>query len=77
MDVPLAETGIAEANRAANNLKEEGFTFDIMCVPFFQSLGRSSCYLTEPIPTLPCRYTSLLQRAIKTGLAILEVSFRS
>jgi len=47
VDVPLAETGVAEANRAANNLKEEGFTFDIM-------------------------YTSLLQRAIKTGLAILE-----
>jgi bisphosphoglycerate-dependent phosphoglycerate mutase len=30
VDVPLADTGVAEANRAAANLKEEGFTFDIM-----------------------------------------------
>jgi len=36
-----------EAHRAAKNLKEEGFTFDIL-------------------------YTSMLQRAIKTGLTILE-----
>ena len=33
VDVPLAETGVAEANRAALNLKEEGFTFDILCAP--------------------------------------------
>jgi len=47
VDVPLAESGMEEAHRAAKNLKEEGFTFDIL-------------------------YTSVLQRAIKTGLTILE-----
>jgi 2,3-bisphosphoglycerate-dependent phosphoglycerate mutase len=48
VDVTLADSGIEEAHRAAKNLAEEGFTFDIM-------------------------YTSMLQRAIKTGLTILEV----
>jgi bisphosphoglycerate-dependent phosphoglycerate mutase len=43
----FAETQVF-GHRAAKNLAEEGFTFDIM-------------------------YTSLLQRAIKTGLTILEV----
>jgi len=47
VDVTLADSGIEEAHRAAKNLAEEGFTFDIM-------------------------YTSMLQRAIKTGLTILE-----
>merc|ERR1712216_328355 len=47
VDVPLAESGMEEAHRAAKNLKEEGFTFDIL-------------------------YTSVLQRAIKAGLTILE-----
>jgi hypothetical protein len=37
VDVPLADTGVAEADRAAANLKEEGFTFDIMCAKRFPS----------------------------------------
>jgi hypothetical protein len=47
VDVPLAETGVAESHRAAGVIKEEQLGIDMV-------------------------YTSLLKRAIKTGMNILE-----
>jgi 2,3-bisphosphoglycerate-dependent phosphoglycerate mutase len=47
VDVPLAETGVAESHRAASVIKEEKLEMDVV-------------------------YTSVLKRAIKTGMNIVE-----